>query len=90
MDNNYSKKIFCSKNIFFALGVFVSVIVAVLLSNMAKLPIIGWFIGGGLIGLSAQIFRVPKQNRNIYKVIFSIVLTGIVGAIAYYIGQNWL
>jgi len=78
------------KNLLFAFGVFVSVIVAELLSNKAKLPIIGWFIGGGLIGLSAQIFRVSKQNRNIYKIIFSIVLTGIVGAIAYYIGQNWL
>ena len=84
MSNSYSK------NLLFGFGVFVSVIVAELLSNKVKLPIIGWFIGGGLIGLSAQIFRVSKQNRNIYKIIFSIVLTGIVGAIAYYIGQNWL
>ncbi|MEW5925590.1 MAG: hypothetical protein AB1746_16530 [Candidatus Zixiibacteriota bacterium] len=73
------------KHLYFALGVMVSVIVASLLADRYGLPYQGWFLGGLMIGLSGQIFMVSAEKRTALNVVLSLVVTGVVTTLAYFV-----
>ncbi|MDH3889658.1 MAG: hypothetical protein OEV49_01125 [candidate division Zixibacteria bacterium] len=73
------------------LGVLIGVLVAETCANRLAMPILGWFIGGCVIGTSLHIrFPVKKSEWYLAKAIGAVILTGIVASAAYYIAGRLL
>lgn len=72
------------------LGIAIGVFSAEMCASRLAMPILGWFIGGCVMGLSLHI-RFPIKRSKWYpaKVIGVVILTGIVTSVAYNI-SNWL
>jgi hypothetical protein len=70
------------KHLWFPAGVFVSGIIAILLSSGLGHPVLFWFISGAIIGLSGELFLVPREKWKAFRFALAIILSGIAYAAA--------
>jgi hypothetical protein len=65
-----------------ALRVFVVVMLVTVLSEEVGYPVLFWFVGGALFGLSGQLFLMPREKRTAVRFVLAIVLTAVAAAAA--------
>lgn len=85
------KEFFSGRSLLSMLGIAIGVFSAEMCASRLAMPILGWFIGGCVIGTSLHIrFPVKKSKWYLAKVIGVVILTGIVASVAYYIAGRFL
>ena len=63
-------------------GIVLAVLIAELVARLVDNRPAGWFVGGMLLVLSAQISKAPEERRTVPFTIVAMILTGAVAAAA--------